>query len=388
MSVTLAFSLDELELDDLITDGYTKLLLYVSNTPDGTFTNTSVEANQTLAVANTAGAPHDFTFSYAGGNAAQWFKVIAWDGSSTYSNVNDSDTFHGGGGTTLLRVRQLVGKQLRCMKIGTTSSAGAGDGTTAIVNTAEFLRFPDDFFGGKPNAGGWLFHNVDSGEWTEVSDWDQSTGTFTFSPALSAQVGSGVDFELTHRWTPDELKEYINKAINMAYPKLSKSIIDRSLLTVDDQYEYPIPSNIRDISRLEIETLANSSSTSQLTRGQPWKEMPYELLYNGMDRSIQFKRNLDDDRRMRIHGSMLLEQLSGDTSYVEVTEPDVYYLVYLACHFAWAALVNDNATTDVSRYKEQATYNMTLAREFGDSMRTRRKPGRMWSRESQWDHSF
>jgi len=73
----------------------------------------------------------------------------------------------------------------------TTDSAGAGDGTTTICS--DFDIFGDDFFIGATMR---ITSGSANGEEKTVTDFAQSTGTFTHA-AFSVQIGSGITFTVT-----------------------------------------------------------------------------------------------------------------------------------------------------------------------------------------------
>jgi len=389
MGITINFPVDELQLDDLIADGWTTLKLYYSNSPEGPYTDSGTSPNQDLATANTAGPPHLFTFGFSGGNAAQWFKVVAYNGSTT-SSLNDAQAFHGGGGTTLQAIRQKMGKLMKLMHVGTTDSTGAGDGSTAICTTSTFRRFRDNYFGGGTGVDGWFFNNLSTSEWTVINGWTQSTGLFNFSPSLSAQVGSGVNFEVMARWTPDEYRDAINWAIEECYPTLSKPVVDTSLSTIEDAnsnfiFQYTIPFNIRILNKVEIEDTNNSDNTDSRIHGMPWRQISYGEIDDGLTRSIEFKQKLDVDRRLRFTGTSFLSQLYNDSDYVEIVGAQVNLLVYRATERLYSAQSNIDPSSDVDRWRDQASYYLALYNENKGKRATRRKSKKMWQHDAQWN---
>lgn len=386
MAITVTYPMDEIQLNTLIDDGWTTLKLYYSNTPEGPYSDSGATPSPaTLALILTADEPFSASFPFPTGNGAQWFKVLAYDGSDV-SSINDSPAFHGGGGTTLSVIRQRVGKLTHTMHIGTTTSAGNVGGTTAIANTAKFTRFRDDYFGGGTGVDGWFFNNLDAGEWTVVSDWVQSTGTFTLSPAMSAQVGSGVDFEVMARWTPDEYRDAINWAIVNCYPTLSKPIVDTGTITEEDLYSYTVPFNIRILNKIEIESGDDLTSTDARTRGMPWRRIAYDLIDDGLERKVEFKRELIEARRLRFTGTTMLNQLYNDSDYVEVIDPQVDLIVYLAAHRLYAMLANTDASSDVDRHQQQANYYLNLYEQYKKTRATRRKSKMNWSHDARWSY--
>ena len=385
MSVTIKFPMDELQLDDLIANSWTTLKLYYSNTPEGPYVDTTVSPDMTLSEANTIGAPHLFTFSCLNQNPAQWFKVVAYNG-ITVSPLTDSQPFHGGGGTTLQAIRQKVGLFTSTMKIGTTTSTGASNGSTAINTEAKFKRFRDNYFGGVTGVDGWFFNNLSTNQWTVCSGWTQSSGTFTLAPALSAQVGSGVNFEVMARWTPDEYRTAINWAITYAYPYLSKTVIDISTRTEEDIFEYTIPYNIRILNKVEIEDTTFSSSTDSRTRSHPWRQISFSPLEDGTDRKIEFKVELASDRRLRFTGTTLLSLLYNDSDYVELFDPQIDLLVYLTAYRLYSSLENTDPSSDINRFDSLAQKYLQMWEVNKTKKSVRRKAKKIWQHDALWSN--
>lgn len=380
MAVKIAKTLDELQLEALQDEGYTDLLLYYSDTPDGTFSDSGVSASQTLAEAVTAGLPYYFTWNYAGGNPAQYFKIIAYDGASSYSSTNDAETFHGGGGTTLTRLRQLLIKLTRTGYTGTLTSNGST--STAICAEPEFARRRDDYFGGGgTGAGGWIFYNTTNDEWAEVTDWVQSTTTFTLSPATATSNDSGDTFEVFSKWTPTEMREAINWAISTLFPQLSKPVIDYSFLSEDDRFLYDVPNNMYIVNKVEIESNTYSTSGDYYTRGQPWSQIPFGTLDDGLQRQLEFKHELRENARIRVTGTAPLSLLSSNSSYTEVLDPQTELIVTLAATRLWSILPSEAASSDIQRYQDRMTFYGSMHEQAKKKWASRRAPKRLWNQE-------
>lgn len=385
MAIQLSVPVDEFQLNNWVSDGYTHLRLYYSNTPEGPYSYSSIVGSpSTFADAITAGTPYIFTFSYPSGNAGQWFKVVASTAGGTLSSLSDSQAFHGGGGTTLQAIREKIGRLTGTMHLGTTTSSGSGGGSTAICTSSNFVRFRDDYFGGTSGVDGWYFYWVENANWTVISDWVQSTGTFTFSPVFSAQVTSGSTFEVMTRWTPDEYRDAINWAIANVYPLLSKPIIDTNTLTEQDIFVYPVPSSIRILNGVEIESDTNQDSTDSRTYGQPWRKIAFENIDDGLLRNIEFKRELIAGRRLRFTGTTMLSLLYNDSDYTEVLDPQVDLIVYLAAHRLYYMLCNLDASSDIDRYKAQGDYYLSLYTDNKQRHGSRRRPKTIWSHDARW----
>lgn len=367
MAVQLTYPIDEVQLASIIADGWTHVELFYANAPDGAFATTSVRA---LLAATT----YSYALDWSGGNVAQWGKVALWNGSAN-SALALSNPFPFGGGTTYSLLRQKVGLLTKDMVTGTTTSAGGT--TTANCASIGVTRFDDDHFNN------WYFHRTSgTQEWTQVTDYAKAGGVLTLAPAI-ASVDSGVTFELTARWTPTDYREAINWAIVTAYPTLNRTIINRSLRTITDVFEYRLPMDIRNLSKVEIET-DSDLATSAAARGQPWREIPYSLLTDGLTKSIEFKRELAAGRRLRITGTGVLSLLLNDSDYVELLEPQVSLITFLAAAYLYGQLPNDAASSDIDRFQELAQYYFGQFEHYKGTFTSGRAPVKIWSQEAKW----
>ena len=78
-----------------------------------------------------------------------------------------------------------------------------------------------------------------------VSDYTGSSGTITITgTTLSADSGTGTTFEL-YRYDPDQLRDSLNDARLVVFPRLYREINDRTLTLADTQSKYARPSTIQ-----------------------------------------------------------------------------------------------------------------------------------------------
>lgn len=379
MSVTVSYPVDIVQLDAWIDDGFTTLTLWVANTPDGAYANSGVTPSPTTLALMVSGETYTATFTYSAGSGGLWGKVRAYDGAN-YSDLNLSKPFHFGNGTTLAYARQRLGKMLDDLITGTTTSSGGT--TSAITTNVNVVRWPNDWFNGR-------FFNRTSGteEWTQVSDFAVSAGsaTITLSPAV-ASVGSGVTFEVTKYWTPDQYRDAINWAIVTSYPVLSRNIVNTSLRTplasADDIFEITIPYDIREVYSIEISALNQTTILTQASNGQPWAQLPFEILRDGLVQWASFLRQPADDRRLRIRGSGILSPVYNDTDTIEIVEPQLTLLCYLAAHYLFRLLPPADASTDIDRWKELADYYMQMYERESNKFGIQRPAKRTWGHDS------
>ena len=120
--------------------------------------------------------------------------------------------------TTYETIRQRVREYAGELGNGTTSSAGNGGGTTAVDSglSPDDDAYNDHFFL-------LLTSGTNDGESRRVTDYTGATGTITVGRAFTAQVASGVTYELL-RYDPAHYLAAVNQAGNQLYPKLFRVV--------------------------------------------------------------------------------------------------------------------------------------------------------------------
>ncbi|MDE2103975.1 MAG: hypothetical protein KGL39_42455 [Patescibacteria group bacterium] len=360
-------------------DGWTALELFYSNTQGGSYATTGQRATlgtYTTANSETVYQASNFlyTFTWASGNPAQWFKVVAWNGSQN-SSLDDASEFHGGGGTTLATIRQRLLTEIRD---GWTVTATGASTTSATITSPRVVRFASSNY-----FNNWFFHDVTQGAWTQVSASSVSSGTLTLtlSPALGSAVASGDNCELSRRFTPDELNDAINWAAVEAYPAISRVIINTANMTSQQIYQYGVPNDMKSILSVEIESAANAGSTVMATRGHPYTQVPYKILKEGPRQTIEIKRQYSANRRLRMIGLGLVSPMAADADYCEVIDPQINVLIYYAAARLFDSYQADAASTDIARYAQLAQQYHAKADKARTEHGSGRMPKRMWAYE-------
>jgi len=374
MSITITYPISAAALGVLSDAGYTTMRLWYSNYPDGPWAYASLEATATIAAtiaADTDALAYTFTFEHTAGNAGQHFRVRPWDGSQ-YADINDSPPFPGGGGYTAAYIRRVTGLLLGDLVVG---SADSGSTTSAVTSTLDIIKEPDDHYNGK------FFNNLTSGDKTIVSDWVQSTKTFTLSPAITS-IAADDGFEITGRWTPEEYRVAINEAIKSSYPVLNRNIVHEGYLTEEDVFSYNVPGDIRTVSKVEIGDISDST-----TNNHPWREIPFKAFKDGLTRKIEFKRNppySEGQRPIRIWGTGPLQQVYEDSDLVEVDDHQVLLLSYKTAFHLYTLKAAKAASTDRAYFQEMAKFYLSLYNENAKSAGSGRQPRRNWSQTARW----
>lgn len=311
-----------------------------------------------------------YTFTYSSGNSSQYFKIVAYNG-STISPLSEAHTFHGGGGTTLSVLRQRAGREMRDMVTATTIATT--NTTQFTVSDIDFTKRANSYFVNH------FVNNTTRGIVKPITGWTQSTGVGTHATITAQDAGDTI--EVTRRFTPTEYRDAINWAITEAYPRLSRQIVYEGIETAANLYQYAIPQDIRTVDKVEIESANNASSTVEATRGHPWSDVPFVPIRTGLTMKIELEREYTASRRLRITGTGPLEQLYNDSDYVEVLTPTADIIVYMTCQRLYEGLANEAASGDVDRYNAQAARFAAKADKALMQHAMPRAARRIWSHE-------
>jgi hypothetical protein len=177
--------------------------------------------------------------------------------------------------TTLKDIRQRVGLNGFCNDTIVSAATALGT-TTTLVDTT--LKQPDDFF----NYGSIvILTGANAGDVRYITDWAQTTSTFTFDRALDAAVASGVEYEVHRKWHPYDKNNAINEAIRAGGTRWTRYIENTTLTLATNTYTYSLASLAVQVDPI-LELDAVQYDTGASGTGTP---------YGGIDVSYQLVRN-------------------------------------------------------------------------------------------------
>ena len=168
----------------------------------------------------------------------------------------------------LLETAQLCG----IMRSGLTTAEGS---VTTLVDTTAYET--DDYFNN-----GTLF--IRSGTFTNttkrITDYVQSSGVITFTPACTDVVPASVYYSITNA-----RREALVQAINQALLFMGEyTTLSETLTVTDNATEYTLPAGVSNVKRMEVYTA--SSSPYGFNPITAWREiggkiyLPSELSHN------------------------------------------------------------------------------------------------------------
>ncbi len=252
--------------------------------------------------------------------------------------------------TTLKDIRERLG--LNGFASDTTVSAATSLGTTTTL-IDDTLKQPDDWW----NYGSILIlTGANAGQVRYVTDWVQSTSTFTLDRALSAAVASAVQYEVHRLMHPYDKNNAINEAIRASGNRWTRKIEDASLTLDSDTYTY-------DLSTLAVEVDPNLGidevlfDTGLTGTGYPYKGISpsFQVVRNHVGTlTLQFLSTIPRDAAtMRLLYRVRPAQLQSDTDLLAPQEESFYnYVVSKACAILFSARALNEPESDWQKKSE------------------------------------
>jgi hypothetical protein len=315
---------------------YDKVRLYRATSQTGAAslvtTITLVTDTRLYTYTDTAAAPTDWyeVEYYNSSTAAVSARSTRWPASQPVT-------------TSLLKLRQTVADEMGAYASGTTTGAGAANGTTVVDSTSVDLALT-----GEEYIGGWLqiTSGANSGQLRRVSGYDQTTGTFTVSRGFTAQVASGVTWSWYNYLQPSEYDDCINDCLSRL---LYEDVWD-FVAAGDDQVRYTLPYYLQNL--LEVLDLAvrddhegDDATWTLLQPGDYWVE------YIGGVHSIVFAAAPGVGN---VYRARLLRPYSRLTSDTDTTQADPLVVEAGAQVQAYLRLIKKaRPNQDVSVWKER-----------------------------------
>lgn len=217
--------------------------------------------------------------------------------------------------TTLFNATLELAKVLGYVISSTTTADGS---TTTLIDSARVTEV-DDFWNGGTL---WITSGTYSGNSRKVTDFLNSIGMFTFSPALAGAPGTGNTYSVINGdWPKEMLIQFINQALQ---DMGDVPAIDTSLTTTANTARYALPSGVYNIKRVEIEE--NISSAYPYI---PW------LLWREIDGYLEFDLQYPEaGKTIRLTYEAKHATVSSDASIIS-NYVDLRLLVWSAAVHAW-----------------------------------------------------
>lgn len=260
--------------------------------------------------------------------------------------------------------RRRIGNMLGILTATTATSNGAADFTT-VVSTNLLDNFPND-----EDATGAVIYRVLDATWRRIASWTAgNTATATMSRAFATPlVASAEAIELYTNFTPDVIDNALKLALTECYPYIAAEVVDTSLSIVANQFEYTIPTTIRDLNQTNGATVEFQINTSITT-------FPYQRLSNWKVRTAAGAHTLvlpiplpPIGRTLRLCGLGILSYPATDTTSIPLLEDNLQLVAYKTAEILYRQ-TNAASPDDTFNQTQAAMYNK-LFEDFKDRFGT------------------
>lgn len=270
---------------------------------------------------------------------------------------------------TRAQIRQRIGGVEFCgdMTLSTTTSLGS---TSTLADTS--LKQADDW---------WNFGQIvpitstNAGEVRYVSDWVQSTSTFTVDRVWAAVIASGVTYEVHREFSYPNKNDAINAAIRSGQTRWTQRVEDTSLTLDDQTYTYSLAALTGTLDPvLGIDAVMYDTNTTGT--GYPYNVIHpsfYEVRWSGSTPTLQFLIDPPiDNETLRLVYRRRPAQLSSDSDTLTPDDESFYNYV---CAKATAILFRERAMREPeSDWTSKAERMEALAESFFNLDKPQPKP--------------
>ncbi len=208
--------------------------------------------------------------------------------------------------------------------------------TTTTFGVAAVKQFPDQYF---KDWFGRFYDGPQANKDFQVTDFDQETepgllaAVFTISPAMAAAVITRDLFEMYQDYSPKEMNDALNLAIDMVAGEALEDKRDESLTLVDNTFEYSMPPGFSYLEQIFVEssTAGRYSVATDLVDIRHWSVLvgsPPRLWFDDAYFSITA------GRKLRLVGQTRPTRLNTDSDVSNVDQAYVLYQAKANLHFA------------------------------------------------------
>ena len=257
--------------------------------------------------------------------------------------------------TTLYQLRQQVGLLLgsgdMAMVTGTPSASFATTGFQCPSLALEEDDYYNDWYLR-------FYSGTHKGTTVRVTDFAQADGAITFSPALSTVVDETDLFELHRDFSPEEMNNAINLAIQAVEMEALEDKTDESLTIVSGTWEYAVPSGFVYIDAIYQVSDTDSTEMSYIDLRH------WQVINKSGTKYLWFDKNkvsLTADYTLRITGQSKASTLTLDAGTTEISTA---FLVQQA-----KALLHQQRIDGTGGVSEAHDKQMALAQTMADRER-------------------
>lgn len=265
------------------------------------------------------------------------------------------------------------------------STASANGTTTTLIDTSQ--KQPDDWWNYSEIV---IITGTSAGAPRYVTDWVQSTSTYTNDRVWGSITASGDTYEVHRLFSYTEKNAAINAAIYASGYRWCQTIEDTSITLDTETYHYSLSSLTStmdpNLGLDEIRYDPDMTTTGVSGTGYPFTRISnsfWDVRFSGTMATLQFlERPPIDNETLRLVYRVRPSQFSNDTA---ILQPDDATFANYICAKATAILFRARALKEPeSDWRDKAVAMEQLAEGFYDLDRPRGKPKAVRSEMLMW----
>lgn len=167
-----------------------------------------------------------------------------------------------------MTIHTLQSATLEVAKIITSvqgPEVATGGSATTIINTGSYNPYADDYWN---NGTIWVMSGNNAGKSAIITDWVQSTETWTF-PTMTLLCAAADVYYVANKDYPQQI---LRQGVNVALQSISGlDYEDATLTTVADQMDYALPSGVYNVKRVEVAANTSAPYDYDVVDGAYWR---------------------------------------------------------------------------------------------------------------------
>ncbi len=200
----------------------------------------------------------------------------------------------------------------------------------------------------------WLYipDFLNTGKDRKVRLYYTANGTCNVWGAAYTSDASNLSNVWLFRYSMTDTLQLIDKSVRELYPVLHRVIVDKSLATNSDLFEYPLPTVFDQIGAV-YEVAINVSAANTSTE---WKQTYiYDNHFSVINEGHTLRLNdlHSDGREIRLTGIVPLESVSHQVNTVNIAGPQLDLLIAYAKYKIYQQKQQPISSEDITRYREE-----------------------------------
>jgi hypothetical protein len=287
---------------------------------------------------------------------------------------------------TLTTIRQEVARRATEFLQGTAT----GGSTTSVVDTVN-LNQDDDFWG---EAWVRFSSGTNNDAVRRVSASSQSAASLTLYSAAPASVGAGDTYDLHRRFSPVDIMNGVNSAVNKSWPDFFETVKSNVVTATTNTFRYDFPAGVPEegVIGIEMQILTDPNVPTY-----PYERLPiskYDIIRewdgsaNAEKLILELRFNPQTNRLIRFLYAKPLQAVTTSTDRIHLDAPHLEWLYTQTIADMWRAEASRSADIARQDAKDQLQFWEEEEKKMRNRLRFRKEAQQLdkttWDVYSVW----